>query len=109
VGNGESGLSEEIREALGEIEEPIHLQVFVTPTCPYCPTAVINAHKFAYENDKISADMVEVTEFPHLTVKYHVQGVPRSVINEETYVEGAVPDGILMDKIVEAYKQMKNG
>ena len=108
VGNGDSGLSEDIRESLKKITEPTHLQVFVTPTCPYCPTAVINAHKMAYENGNIRADMVEVTEFPHLAVKYKVQGVPRSVINEDTFVEGAVPDGILLDKIVEAYQQAQN-
>ncbi len=34
--------------------------------------------------------MVEVTEFPHLAVKYEVQGVPHTVINEEEHVIGLV-------------------
>jgi alkyl hydroperoxide reductase subunit AhpF len=32
VGNGESGLSQQTREALAGLEEDVHLQVFVTPT-----------------------------------------------------------------------------
>ena len=32
VSSGDSGLSEETREALGEIDKPVHLQVFSTPT-----------------------------------------------------------------------------
>jgi alkyl hydroperoxide reductase subunit AhpF len=32
VGSGASGLSDETRTALGQIERPVHLQVFSTPT-----------------------------------------------------------------------------
>ena len=32
VGSGDSGLSDETREALRQIERPVHLQVFSTPT-----------------------------------------------------------------------------
>ncbi len=32
VSSGDSGLSDETREALGEIEKPVHVQVFSTPT-----------------------------------------------------------------------------
>ena len=32
VSRGETGLSEETRQAIGDIPDPIHLQVFVTPT-----------------------------------------------------------------------------
>lgn len=108
VGKGESGLSDDLKTNLKQITTPVHLQVFVTPTCPHCPGAVINAHKFAYENDNIRADMVEVTEFPQIAVKYNVKGVPRSVVDEESFVEGSVPEGVLLDKIIEAQKQAQN-
>ena len=32
VGNGESGLAEGTREALGQLDQDLHIQVFVTPT-----------------------------------------------------------------------------
>jgi hypothetical protein len=54
------------------------------------------AHQLAVESDLITSDMVEVSEFPHLAVKYQVMGVPRTVINETIHVEGAVPEAMLM-------------
>jgi glutaredoxin-like protein len=84
------------------IDKPVHLQVFVTPTCPYCPRAVVLGFNLALANDLIQADMVEATEFPHLSQKYGVMGVPRSVINEEYHIEGAAPEPMVLDKIREA-------
>lgn len=102
VSRGEHGLSDKTLEALKGIREPVHIQVFVTPTCPYCPSAVRLAHSLALASDQITADMVEAIEFPHLANKYHVQGVPRSVINEKTHIEGAAPEPLLVAKIQEA-------
>ena len=105
VSKGESGLSEETIAGLSQIQKNIHLQVFVTPTYPYCSGAVLLAHKFAIANDKITADMVEATEFPHLAIKYNVRGVPKTLINDEHSIEGAVPEKILLEKIMEATNQ----
>jgi glutaredoxin-like protein len=102
VSGGESGLSKQTRDWAAGLSEPLHLQVFVTPTCPYCPQAVILAHQLAMESDYITADMVEATEFPHLSMKYQVMGVPRTVVNETVHVEGAAPEQMLVAKIEEA-------
>ena len=99
VSMGEADLENDTRTFLDSLTEDIHLQVFVTPTCPYCPRAVILAHHMALYSDKVKADMVEVTEFPHLGNKYQVQGVPRTVINETEFAEGAVPEGMMVEKI----------
>ena len=56
------------------------------------------AHQLAVESDLISADMVEVSEFPHLGTKYEVMGVPRTVIDETIHIEGAVPEPMLMQE-----------
>jgi glutaredoxin-like protein len=102
VSQGESGLSAETKAWASRLETAVHLQVFVTPTCPYCPQAVIMAHQLAMESDFITADMVEAIEFPHLSNKYQVQGVPRTVINEEFHMEGAAPEPMLLGKLQEA-------
>jgi len=107
VSKGESGLSEESKKLLAEITSPLRLQVFVTPTCPYCPKAVRLAHKVAIENDFITADMVEATEFPHLSMRYNVRGVPRTMIGEDYPLEGALPENAFIQKIVGSYKQMQ--
>lgn len=101
VSTGNIKLADETKTYLDSLTQNIKLQVFVTPTCPYCPTAVVKAHHMAYYSDKVTAHMVEATEFPHLAQKYQVQGVPRTVINERGFVEGAVPDPMLIEKIKE--------
>jgi len=60
----ESGLTEKTRAFLAGLDKPVHLQVFVTPTCPYCPSAVVLAHRMALESPFVTADMVEAMEFP---------------------------------------------
>jgi glutaredoxin-like protein len=102
VSVGDTDLKPQTKQALGKIDKPVHLQVFVSPTCPYCPGAVILAHKFAIQCDWISADMVETSEFPHLIQKYHVMGVPQTVVNEEFSVTGAVPEEKVLEQITKA-------
>jgi predicted DsbA family dithiol-disulfide isomerase len=46
--------------------------------------------------------MVEITEFPFLAVKYQVQGVPHTVINETESAVGALPELELARAIVKA-------
>ncbi len=57
------------------------------------------AYQLAIESDLITADMVEVVEFPHLATKYQVMGVPRTVINENIHIEGAVPEPMLIREL----------
>jgi glutaredoxin-like protein len=102
VSTGESLLSDEGKTFLDGLEKDVHLQVFVTPTCPYCPGSVVLAHHMAFYSPKVKGDMVEATEFPHLATKYNVMGVPRTVINETEFLEGAAPELMLIDKIKEA-------
>lgn len=102
ISRGDSGLSAQARDWAHQLTKPIHLQVFVTPTCPYCPSAVVLAHQFAMESDLIRADMIEASEFPELSMKYDVMGVPRTVItvvNEDTHLEGAAPELMLLQRL----------
>lgn len=100
VGKRDSGLSPSTRQRLARIQTPVHIQVFVTPTCPYCPRMVRLAHQVAMESPWIRADMVEAMEFPELADKYEVYGVPRTVINEVIHIEGAVPEGYFINELM---------
>ncbi len=100
VSRGSSDLTPDTLKELGTLENPVHIQVFVTPTCPYCPRAVILAHKLALASDKITADMVEATEFPQLANRYQVYGVPRTVIDDVIHIEGAVPEAALVSELM---------
>lgn len=107
LGTGNVDLPVKVTEELRSVNAPVHMQVFVTPTCPYCPAAVITAHRFAYLNKNIKAEMIEATEFPHLAVKYNVRGVPRTVINENDFLEGAAPEHMVLDKIFKNLEEVK--
>jgi len=105
VSRGETELNPEIKEEIRKIDKPVHIQVFVTPTCPYCPISVNLAHQMAIENENIKADMVEAIEFPHLSQKYEVMGVPKTVINDKREVVGAVPQEMLLEEIKKALEE----
>jgi len=104
VSKGTTNLSEETKTKLQSLEKPVHIQVFVTLTCPYCPVAAGLAHKFAVESDMVKSDVIEVAEFPHLGQKYSVMGVPKIVINERTELVGAVPEAQFVAHILQAAK-----
>ena len=104
VSTGKTPLKPDTVDFLKALTQDVHLQVFVTPTCAYCPGAVILAQQMAYHNPRIKADMIEATEFPHLAQKYQVMGVPRTVINETEFQEGAAPENMIMEKIRKALK-----
>jgi len=100
VSKGTTDLSEETKQKLKSVDKPVHIQVFVTLTCPFCPMVTSLAHKFAIENDLIRADMIEAAEFPHLAQKYNVMGVPKVVINEQIEFVGALPEEIFLQQVL---------
>ena len=103
VSGRDSDLSQDTRQKLQELDTPVHLMVFVTPTCPYCPRAVILAHQMAMESPMVEAEMIEATEFPELSTRFGVSGVPQTTINHGAgSVVGAVPEDQLLAEIQNA-------
>ena len=100
VSQQKSALNAQTLDELKKLTQPVNIQVFVTPTCPYCPRAVVLAHQLALASDLITASMVEANEFPHLSSKYQVYGVPRTVIADVIHVEGAVPEAMLVEELM---------
>jgi glutaredoxin-like protein len=87
---------------LADLDQDVRIQVFVTPTCPYCPTAVLMAHQLARVNERITADMVMAGEFPDLAQRYGVMAVPKTVINGTHVFEGSVQPDELARAVLEA-------
>jgi glutaredoxin-like protein len=100
-------LSAQTKDALKSVDKDIHIQVFVTPTCPYCTTAVRLGHQFALESPLVKADMVESTEFPRLANRFNVYGVPKTVVNETISFEGAVPEEEFLAQVLKAVSPAK--
>jgi len=99
VSKGVSSLPDTIKKRLAEIKKPVHIQVFVSPTCPYCPAAARTAYQFAIENEFIRADVIEMTEFPQLVQRYGIMSTPHIVINGDTSFVGAQPPEIFLEQI----------
>lgn len=99
VSREKTSLPDDIRSEIKKIDTDVHIQVFVTPTCPWCPKAVRTAHQFAMENSKITSDMVESMEFPELAATFEVMAVPKVVINNGTSFEGALPEQNFLDYV----------
>jgi len=99
VSSGQAALTPATIAALSRVAEPLQIQVFVTPTCPYCPAAVTLAHKLAMASPHVSAEMIDASEFPDLSDRFGVRAVPHTVINGKVHVEGSVPEAALIEKM----------
>jgi len=105
VSKGTASVSEKTHEAFAKIDQDLHIQVFVTPTCPYCPRAARLAHALAVENEHVTADVVEISSFIDLAQRYRVQGVPKTVINDRVEFTGALPESHFVEAVLQALEQ----
>ncbi|KAF2957438.1 glutaredoxin [Thermotoga sp. Ku-13t] len=88
------------------INVPVRIRVFVTPTCPYCPKAVLMAHSAALINRNIVAEMIEANEFPELSMRYGVSSVPHTVINDVHEFIGAYPEHMFVQELMKAVRKI---
>lgn len=103
---GEADLMPATMDVLAHLTEPLHIQVFVTPSCPYCPRAAVLAHRMGVASEMVIADVIDATEFPELADRYHVRGVPRTVVNDLVHIEGAVPESAFLAQLLPLFEQM---
>ena len=61
------------------------------------------------ENQHITADCIEATEFPDLAAQYRVYAVPKTVINQTQTFDGSMPEGFLLDSIMAALQPSDKG
>ena len=55
----------------------------------------------AFANPHITAYAVDATEFPDLARRYVVNGVPKTVVNEEIEILGAVPQDEFIEQALQ--------
>ena len=91
-------------EELAELDQPVTLQTFVTPTCPYCPRSVLTTFKLARSNPNVVAEGVEASEFPLLSQQNRISSVPDTIIrgHSETRVLGAQPERVFVEAVQSA-------
>jgi glutaredoxin-like protein len=97
-----SNLDPQLSAALAPLAAPVRLQVFSTPTCPYCPGMALLAAQLAVESELVRADLYDATGFPELVRAHNIRGVPRTVINGSLSIDGAVPGHMLIEAMLRA-------
>jgi glutaredoxin-like protein len=100
VSRGKTDLTDKTKKILSEVTVPVHIQVFVSLTCHHCPIAAAVAHKLAVESDFVRADVIDGSEFPQLSQKYAVMGVPKTIINEKTEFVGAFNEDLFAEYVL---------
>jgi len=100
VSKGKTNLTDKTKQILTDVKSPVHIQVFVSLTCPHCPAAGAIAHKLAIESDLIKADVIDGSEFPDMALKYNVIGVPKIVINEKIEFMGEFNEDLFAEHVL---------
>jgi protein-disulfide isomerase len=60
------------------------------------------ACQFAITGPKVTADIIEVMEFPELGLKHGVIGSPTTIINEGSRIRGPLSEDSLLDQVIKA-------
>jgi hypothetical protein len=56
----------------------------------------------AIESERVTADVVEASEFPDLSQRFAVSAVPKTVVNDGVEILGARPEGAFVAEILRA-------
>ncbi|BES82089.1 thioredoxin family protein [Pyrodictium abyssi] len=110
ISQEDSGLDPETVEKIKEISEPVHVEVIVTPQCPYCPYAALLTNMFAFESWRhgkrnFIADTVEAYENPDIADKYNVMSVPAIAINGVLAFVGVPYEEDFIERIIDIVKR----
>ncbi len=99
---GRGILSEEsLRKIMEQVHERREVQVFVSPTCPYCPQQVLTAFSAAVAKpDLISAEAVEIYENQDLAEALGSLAVPQTFINNTFTGAGLQPEAWFVESLV---------
>jgi predicted DsbA family dithiol-disulfide isomerase len=63
----------------------------------------------AYANPNITAYAVEANEFPDLARRYRVTGVPKTVVNDQIEILGALPEEMFVEQALATAEQDDTG
>ena len=94
-------LNEGLIKKLAVIQNPIHIKVFVTPSCKYCPKIAELSLSLAMQFSTIKTEIIEIQEYPDLADNYGISSVPVTVINDKIQLDGQISSDTLVEAIVE--------
>ncbi|MBD3254045.1 MAG: hypothetical protein GF383_03090 [Candidatus Lokiarchaeota archaeon] len=76
------------------------IQLFITLTCPYCPTVLPIVTLFSIISEgKITSEIIDIDANPSDAMEYKVSSVPHAIINEKDHIYGMFTPQDLLDKL----------
>jgi thioredoxin reductase (NADPH) len=98
---GKSVLTAPAMEKIASLKEKRDIQVFVSPTCPYCPQQVLSAFSAAIiKPDLISAEVVEIYENQDLAENLGSLSVPQTLMNGIFTGLGLQPEEFFVESLL---------
>lgn len=94
-------LSESSLKRLKELNSERQIQVFVSPTCPYCPQQVAYAVSAAIaKKDLVKTEIVEIYENRDISESLGIVSVPQTFINGILTAPGVVPEEFFVESLM---------
>ena len=66
---------------IGKIKQPLNLQICVSLACAHCCQLVTAAQRIAWENELVTAHMIDANLYPALVERQKIERVPLTIIN----------------------------
>lgn len=94
-------LSEASLERLKDLDSERMIQIFVSPTCPYCPQQVAHAVSAAIaKRDLVRTEIIEIYENRDISEKLGIISVPQTMVNGVLTAPGYVPEEFFIDSLI---------
>lgn len=71
-----------VKEKIQKLEDRIDMKILVSLSCTMCPELVTAAQRVAADNDKVTAEVYDVSHYPALRNQYKVMSVPCLIIQK---------------------------
>jgi hypothetical protein len=89
---------------LGDKEKSAELRIDKIPATAVLGKEDYGIRFFGIPSGYEYASLIEATKFPHLAQKYNVFGVPKTVINENIFIDGVVSEEVLLEHVLKSLK-----
>lgn len=73
---------------IGRISAPVEVLTFVSLACQHCCQLVIHAQRIAWENELVTAHMIDANLYPELVQRLKLERVPLTVVNGKKQFPG---------------------
>lgn len=105
LSRGVSPLQTGTRRKLRQLDHPVHIQIIVSPEDQAGAEAAYTAFAMTSESRQVSADALQIRDFPTLVRSLGISSSPMALINEYYRVTGTISEDRLLEQVLLAGRQ----